>query len=152
MALPLVSSTLVLQCVYWNWFLVVQVREHCLSVLTKALEENAASIGEGVRHSDKAIDAAVAVEYELFCSSKMAQSYKLAHNKKVRGEGGERIGGVGWGGVGGMGRGVGREGGGGRRRGERGGEGGGRGVGGGGEGWGGRGGEGGGHREGGRVR
>ena len=139
MALPLVSSTLVLQCVYWNWFLVVQVREHCLSVLTKALEENAASIGEGVRHSDKAIDAAVAVEYELFCSSKMAQSYKLAHNKKVRGEGGERIGGVGWGGRdgerggegggrrrGGEGgvRGVGREGGEGWGEGEKGGEGG----------------------------
>jgi hypothetical protein len=62
------------------------VREHCLGLLTKALEENIAAAGEGVGRSELVTEAAVAVEYELFCSSKIAQSYKLAHNKKVAGK------------------------------------------------------------------
>lgn len=59
----------------------LQVREHCLGLLTKALEENAAS---RVECNTDPTEAAVEVEYATFCSSKAPQTYKLSINKRVR--------------------------------------------------------------------
>lgn len=57
-----------------------QVREHCLSQLAVALEENAAARLES--HNDT-METAVNMEYQLFCSNRAPQTYKLCFNKKV---------------------------------------------------------------------
>ena len=49
-------------------------------MLTTAFEENASKVKN---HSIDPTDAAVDVEYEIFSSNKIQQSYKLSFNKKV---------------------------------------------------------------------
>lgn len=61
--------------------LCIQVREHCLSMLTTALEDNHSKVKS---HCIDPAQAAIDLEYEIFTSNKIQQSYKLAYNKKVK--------------------------------------------------------------------
>ena len=49
-----------------------QVREHCLEQLVKAVQDKS-SVDQ----------AAILMEYEIFCSAKSSQGYKLQIHKKV---------------------------------------------------------------------
>ena len=63
-------------------YLANQVREHCLSLLEKALEENVQCCGRGVE-CGRGAERAIEEEYSMFCSTKTVQVYKLSIHKKV---------------------------------------------------------------------
>ena len=93
-------------CFVFNFvvvFAIGQVREHCLSLLMKSLEDNIGSrshssygdSGDGngcatsLQSSSSSLGAdveqrAVEMEHSLFCSSKTVETYKLSVHKKVR--------------------------------------------------------------------
>ena len=50
------------------------MREHCLEQLVKAVQDNTTSSVDQI---------AVLMEYEIFCSAKSSQGYKLQIHKKV---------------------------------------------------------------------
>lgn len=58
---------------------VLQIRDHCLTQLTKALQENAARTGT----DNCTEEAAIALEYDVFSSVKTTQMYKLTIHRKV---------------------------------------------------------------------
>ena len=63
-----------------------QVREHCLTQLNKALEENnrACSAPTATLSLGRLETAAVGLEYNIFLGVKSPQMYKLTVHKKVR--------------------------------------------------------------------
>ena len=65
----------------------LKVREHCLTKLTTALEENAstsATLPLAAACSTSAQDKAVEMEYAVFSSTKTMQVYKLTIHRKVQ--------------------------------------------------------------------
>ena len=68
----------------------LKVREHCLNMLTTALEENShtsssaySSLTAESAAAPSPLDKAVQLEYGVFSSTKTAQVYKLTMHRKV---------------------------------------------------------------------
>lgn len=67
----------------------LKVREHCLTKLTTALEENASTsatllLAAATACTTSAQDKAVEMEYAVFSSTKTMQVYKLTIHRKVQ--------------------------------------------------------------------
>ena len=62
----------------------MQVREHCLSQLSRALEENSRVEGASTTLRAGLEEVAVDLEYGIFLGVKSVQVYKLTVHKKVR--------------------------------------------------------------------